>query len=114
MFKLTKANIGALYEELPKERLCKTFTDALTVLRAVEINHLWIDSLCIIQDDVRHLSQTQISVFLTSLPFLDVKTMRSKSSRARVTAHFSQWKSKATLESVRTNLILRSGFGSRQ
>lgn len=81
MFKLIKANIGALYEEIPTERLCKTFTDAFTVLRAVEINHLWIDSLCIIQDDeedVRHLSQIQVFVFLTSLLLLDVKTMRSK------------------------------------
>jgi len=33
--------------------LSQTFKDAVTLCRALKVRHLWIDSLCIIQDDVQ-------------------------------------------------------------
>jgi hypothetical protein len=51
MFKLVKNNVEALYQDIPTECLCKTFTDALEVIRTIGIGYLWIDSLCIVQDD---------------------------------------------------------------
>jgi len=37
---------------IPSEELCKTFKDALTVTKALGFNYLWVDSLCIVQDDL--------------------------------------------------------------
>jgi hypothetical protein len=51
LFKLTRDNIESLHEDIPIEKLCKTFKDALLVTRSLELEYLWIDSLCIIQDD---------------------------------------------------------------
>ncbi|KAH7028101.1 heterokaryon incompatibility protein-domain-containing protein, partial [Microdochium trichocladiopsis] len=36
---------------LPKEQTPRTFRDAMDICRAVGIQYLWIDSLCIVQDD---------------------------------------------------------------
>jgi hypothetical protein len=51
MFKLVKNNVEALYQDIPTECPCKTFTDTLEVIRALGIGYLWIDSACIVQDD---------------------------------------------------------------
>jgi hypothetical protein len=56
LFKLTKDNVESLHKEVPIEKLCKTFKEALTVTRSLDLEHLWIDSLCIIQDDVDDVS----------------------------------------------------------
>jgi Heterokaryon incompatibility protein (HET) len=37
--------------EIPLQRLPKTFQDSIALARGLDIPHLWIDSLCIIQDD---------------------------------------------------------------
>jgi hypothetical protein len=39
-------------ENIPKDILTKTFQDAIDLCRRLKINFLWIDSLCIKQDDV--------------------------------------------------------------
>jgi hypothetical protein len=48
---LRKNNIEALHRDISVNTLCKTFQDAIVVTRALGFNYLWIDSLCIIQDD---------------------------------------------------------------
>ncbi|KAF4634739.1 hypothetical protein G7Y89_g3367 [Cudoniella acicularis] len=50
MFTLLSTNIESLREGLPLEKLTKTFRDSLAVTRALGIDYIWIDSLCIIQD----------------------------------------------------------------
>ena len=47
----TRENIGRHKESIPMDILPKTFHDAVIVTRALDIRYLWIDSLCIIQDD---------------------------------------------------------------
>lgn len=47
---LTQHNIGSWIREIPRNEIMKTFKDAIEVTRALGIQHLWIDSLCIIQD----------------------------------------------------------------
>jgi hypothetical protein len=49
--KLTKSNLNAYMTELPIQSLPKTFQDAIMVAQEMDIPLLWIDSLCIIQDD---------------------------------------------------------------
>lgn len=50
-FRTTKANFEQHKQEIIFESLSKTFQEALLVTRRLGIEHIWIDSLCIIQDD---------------------------------------------------------------
>lgn len=50
-FTLLSSNLKAFQEEIPFEALSKTFLDAIEVARFTGFQYLWIDSLCIIQDD---------------------------------------------------------------
>jgi hypothetical protein len=52
IFKLKKSNIDSLHDGFPYERLPKTFQDAMKVTQSLGFKHIWIDSLCIVQDDV--------------------------------------------------------------
>jgi hypothetical protein len=47
-----KANITKHYETISYNDLPKTIQDAITVCRFMDIQYLWIDTLCIIQDDL--------------------------------------------------------------
>ncbi|KAF4448953.1 hypothetical protein F53441_7722 [Fusarium austroafricanum] len=44
-------NLKSLKESIPFDKLPKTFRDAVTVTRGLNTRYLWIDSLCIIQED---------------------------------------------------------------
>jgi hypothetical protein len=47
----TKATLQDRLEEIPIEALPRTFLDALAITKCIGLRYLWIDSLCIIQDD---------------------------------------------------------------
>lgn len=49
--KLTISVLHAFQSTSPYDELCKTFQDAIFIASSLEIEYLWIDSLCIIQDD---------------------------------------------------------------
>lgn len=53
MAKTTMSNLPAQLERIDLESLPKTFLDAMEVVRRLGHRYLWIDSLCIIQDDRR-------------------------------------------------------------
>lgn len=48
---LTKNNINDFQIQIPPERLSKTFIEAIQTTRFLDLDFIWIDSLCIIQDD---------------------------------------------------------------
>jgi hypothetical protein len=48
----TKATLNARKTAIPMQTLPKTFRDAVIITRRLGFRHLWIDSLCIIQDDI--------------------------------------------------------------
>jgi hypothetical protein len=50
--KLNSANVKMFKESVPPGALSKTFRDAIEVIRFLEIQYIWIDSLCIIQDQL--------------------------------------------------------------
>ena len=50
--RLTKASSSPLQKSIAWQQLPKTFQDAVIITRNVGVRYLWIDSLCIYQDDV--------------------------------------------------------------
>jgi len=51
LLKLDRQNLENFRTRIPEEELCKTFTEAIYITRGLGLAYLWIDSLCIIQDD---------------------------------------------------------------
>jgi hypothetical protein len=47
----TKSTLSAKCSSMPLDDFPKTFLDAVTMTRALGIQFLWIDSICIVQDD---------------------------------------------------------------
>jgi len=47
----TISNIEMMKTEILMEKLPYTFRDAVTIAHHLNIRYLWIDSMCIIQDD---------------------------------------------------------------
>ncbi|CZR51214.1 uncharacterized protein PAC_01089 [Phialocephala subalpina] len=52
-----KNNIGAWKKGIPWTLIPRTFQDAIALTRDLRIRYLWIDSLCIIQDDSKDWQQ---------------------------------------------------------
>ncbi|KAH7071406.1 heterokaryon incompatibility protein-domain-containing protein [Paraphoma chrysanthemicola] len=48
---LKKQNLDNFKERIPQEALPQTFMDAILIARELGVQYIWIDSLCIIQDD---------------------------------------------------------------
>ncbi|KAF3010193.1 hypothetical protein E8E14_009881 [Neopestalotiopsis sp. 37M] len=60
------SNIDYFKRLIPWEDLSRTFHDAIDICRRLDIQYIWIDSLCIIQDseqDWKHESLTMASVY---------------------------------------------------
>lgn len=51
IIKTTKSTLGQLKQAIPWSSLSKTFQDAIIITRELGIRYIWIDSLCIVQDD---------------------------------------------------------------
>lgn len=47
-----KANLESFRHGIPLDSLPQTLQDAVTVCRGLHIHYLWVDALCIVQDDV--------------------------------------------------------------
>lgn len=52
MPKTTKENINSRKQSIDYDELPKTFQDSITVTRELGVKYLWIDALCIIQNDL--------------------------------------------------------------
>lgn len=51
LLKLTEENIDELHQSIPLQRLSRTFKEAIYIALELGLDYIWIDSLCIIQDD---------------------------------------------------------------
>ena len=50
-FKTEKASLEDRYVSLPSELMTATTNDAIALTRAIGLRYIWIDALCIVQDD---------------------------------------------------------------
>lgn len=50
---LEKATIAGFKQKIPHDKLSKTFKHAIQLAQGLGVRYLWIDSLCIIQDDTK-------------------------------------------------------------
>ncbi|RDW87242.1 hypothetical protein BP5796_02936 [Coleophoma crateriformis] len=76
----TKANLQAHSRSIPFYSLPKTFQDTVIVTRLLGIRHLWIDALCITQDDPdewRQQSLTMGEIYKNSVCTIAVHTAHS-------------------------------------
>ena len=53
MLRTTRDNFLELIQHIPWSRIPRTFRDAINVTRALGIEYIWIDSICIVQDDLK-------------------------------------------------------------
>lgn len=51
VLKTTTSNLTQHYKEIPLNSMPKSIQDAVRVCRGLDITYLWVDSLCIVQDD---------------------------------------------------------------
>ncbi|KAJ4299158.1 hypothetical protein N0V90_004402 [Kalmusia sp. IMI 367209] len=51
LLKATRDTLQGLHVEIPWDRLPRTFQDAIVFARELGLSYIWIDSLCIVQDD---------------------------------------------------------------
>jgi hypothetical protein len=51
--RLTRDNQARLKTEIALDELPKTIRDAIVVAQALQIPYVWVDSLCIVQDDIK-------------------------------------------------------------
>ena len=56
-YTMTTANRSSLQHEIPLDQLPKTFLDAIELTHKLGYKYLWIDALCITQDDSRELGE---------------------------------------------------------
>lgn len=48
---ITRENLATYRKQIPWEDVPRTFQDAVTITRKFGMRYIWIDSLCIVQDD---------------------------------------------------------------
>jgi hypothetical protein len=61
--KTTREKYAAYLQELPYEELPQTIRDAFQVARSVGVRYIWIDSLCIVQDEKEDVAREMAKMF---------------------------------------------------
>ncbi|OAA77697.1 Heterokaryon incompatibility [Akanthomyces lecanii RCEF 1005] len=69
---LLKSNLDAWLTALPEDNVPRTIVDAIWLARKLGLRHIWIDRMCIVQDDeavkedhIRHMAYVFANAYLT-------------------------------------------------
>jgi hypothetical protein len=62
LLRLTRATVSEMKRGMSISSLPKPFQDALTVTKYFSISHIWIDSLCILQDSIQDWQQESMKM----------------------------------------------------
>lgn len=80
--KALRSNLSKLLEEIDEDELPATIRDAIELARFLGVQYLWIDALCIIQDDTRDwLNESAQMSSVYSQAFLTIAASSVDSSR---------------------------------
>ena len=90
VIRTTKATLPQHLTRIPLSDLTNTFRDAVHVTRAVGVKHIWIDSLCIVQDDADDWARESAKMgFIYANSYLTVAAAASPDSRGGCFHHYS-------------------------
>jgi hypothetical protein len=78
----TKENLALRMQVIEWDHLPKTFQDAVAIVQALGVRFLWIDSLCIVQDDVLDWKQESVRMAaIYSNSYINIAATGSSDSR---------------------------------
>lgn len=83
-FKITRENLSSSLENIDFTSLPRTFIDAIIFTRKLGLKYLWIDSLCIIQDDQddwRHEASLMANIYENAVLTLGATASASGSAK---------------------------------
>ncbi|KAK0337580.1 hypothetical protein LTR59_012582 [Friedmanniomyces endolithicus] len=132
ILKLTSANLDAFCNGMSETQLPKSFQDAISIARYLDVRYLWIDALCILQDsslDWQIQAQTMAQVYSGS--YLNIAATDSSNSSGGIfserdktlperylaprVVHYTRqmvyWECTASTASEALPPALNSGFG---
>ena len=87
------STINARKESIPLDDLPQTFLDAVWIARHLDIQYLWIDALCIIQDDL--LDWEHESSKMASIYGMSYLTIAATGSADSLGGCFTAWSSRS-------------------
>lgn len=91
--KLKEGNFDQFEKSLPVQDLSKTFTDAIAVASRLGYNHIWIDSLCIIQDSIDDW-RTESSLMSKVYSFSDLNIAAASANDGRDGCFSRDWQNR--------------------
>jgi hypothetical protein len=65
VIRTTKNNLALQMQGIEWDLLPRTFQEAITIVRALDVRFLWIDSLCIVQDDMLDWKEESVRMAVT-------------------------------------------------
>ncbi|XXH00067.1 Molecular chaperone (DnaJ super) [Hypoxylon texense] len=112
VLRTTKSNVEGHYKEIPSRSMPKSVRDAVRVCRGLGISYLWVDSLCIIQDDAddwHHDASMMDRIYLNSQ--LTIAALEPNSCKAGFLGKqrfgLPGWQRRVRLQDASQEVILR-------
>ncbi|TVY68859.1 hypothetical protein LSUE1_G007031 [Lachnellula suecica] len=101
--KLLKSNLGSWEHNVPFCQLPRTIRDAINTTRRLGQQYLWIDRLCIVQDDVEEMNkELQVMAEIYRMAYITISASSAKSSADG----FLQTREVASALTARTQIVL--------
>ncbi|KAH7350979.1 heterokaryon incompatibility protein-domain-containing protein [Rhexocercosporidium sp. MPI-PUGE-AT-0058] len=108
--RLLRSTIEAWKEELPYDELPRTIQDAICTTRRLGIEHLWVDRICIVQDDYEDLKKELSAMArIYQRSFLTISAASAPSAIDGFLQYHTQ--ASALMQKSRINIVYRCPDG---